>query len=87
LGAAAILSPFAVVSVELLLTRHFNNRAAGWDYAGIGVALIIGLFCLWRIPISKLNRLVLCSIFTPIAIGALVYYAILFVCVVYGDCL
>jgi hypothetical protein len=84
---AAIAAPFLVLSMELLLTRHFNTRAADWDYVGMGVSLIAGLCCLWKLPTNVVNRVILTIIYVPFGIALVFYYSLVFVCIVFGDCL
>lgn len=85
--AATIAVPFIVMSVELLITRHFNSGSAGWDYAGLALSLVAGLFCLWRLPVSITKRAWLTVAFVPVGIAVLMFYSLLFVCAVFGDCL
>jgi hypothetical protein len=70
------------------LTRHYNFRApAAWDYAGLALSMIAGLCCLWQLPISEQKRVLLTVVFVPVGIFVLVFYALFFECVVFGDCM
>lgn len=83
--AAAIIAPFAVMSVELSLTRHFNFGATDWDCVGLGLSVIVGLCCLWQLPISIKNRAWLSVAFVPVSIPLLLFYSLCFVAYVFGD--
>jgi hypothetical protein len=85
--AAAIIAPFVVMSVELLLTRNSNILAPGSDIIGLGLAIIAGLCCLWQLPTNVRKRALLTVVFVPIAVATLVFYSLVFVCIVFGDCL
>jgi hypothetical protein len=86
--AAAIIAPFILMSVEAWLNYHFKFvGAVWWGYAELALPVIVGLFCLWQLPVSKMKRAILTIVFVPVSIGALIYYALIFACVVFGDCL
>jgi hypothetical protein len=85
--AVAILAPFPILSFELLVDYHFKLVGEAWFYAELTLPMIVGLFCLWRLPVSKMKRGLLTAVFVPVGIGALVYYALWFGCTVFGDCL
>jgi hypothetical protein len=85
--AAAIIAPFVVVSAELLLRHHLNIEATSWDDVGMALAIITGLYCLWQLPTDIEDRVSLAIIYVPCAFALLVYYGLIFVCSVFGDCL
>jgi hypothetical protein len=85
--AAAIIAPFIFMSVEILLTCSLHLVGAAWFYAELALPVIMGLFCLWQSPVSKMKRVSMTIVFVPVSIGALVFYALVFVCTVFGDCL
>jgi uncharacterized membrane protein YczE len=85
--AATFIAPIIVMSIELCLTRHFNVGTTDWDFVGLALSVIVGLFCLWQLPVSITKRAWLTVAFVPVSIGALIFYSLFFVCVVFGDCL
>jgi hypothetical protein len=85
--AATIIAPFIFMSVGLWLTHHFNLLGVTWYYAELALSMIVGLFCLWRLPASTKQRVLLTVVFVPVSVGALFYYSLWFVCIVFGDCL
>jgi hypothetical protein len=84
--AATLSAPIIVISVELWITRHFNLGSTNWDWIGLALSLIAGLCCLWRLPVSVTKRVWLAIVFIPIITVLLWFYALLFVCGVFGDC-
>ena len=84
--AATLSAPIVVISVELGITRHLNLGSTDWDYVGWVLSLIAGLCCLWRLPVSIAKRAWFTVAFIPVATALLWFYALLFVCGVFGDC-
>jgi hypothetical protein len=85
--AATILSPFIIMSFELWVTRKFGHYGTDWDYAGVALAIAVGLCCLWRLPVTIAARLWFTVAYVPVGAGLLLMYSLFFVCVVFGDCL
>ncbi len=53
----------------------------------VACAFAAEAFCLWRMPAQKLTRVLLMIAFAVFTVPALIFYALIFSCVVYGDCL
>jgi hypothetical protein len=85
--AATILSPFIIMSFELWVTRRFGLYGTDWDYAGVVLAITVGLGCLWWLPMTVTARLCFTVAYVPVGAGLLMMYSLFFVCVVFGDCL
>lgn len=83
---AMFISPLIVMSVELCLTRLFGRIVTGWDYAGVTLSVVAGLCCLWRLPMTITARAGLTAVFIPVSILVLLFYSVLFVCFIFGDC-
>jgi hypothetical protein len=83
----AILAPFVFMSIELLVAHRLAIRGATWAYTEIALAMIIGVYCLWRLPVSITKRVWLTVAFTPISIGLLILYSLWFICIAFGDCI
>jgi hypothetical protein len=83
------VAPVLVLSVALSVTRRLSLDGALWDYTGVALSVAAGLGCLWRLPsgVSFLSRAWLAVLYVPAAVGLLMLYSLLFVCVVFGDCL
>jgi len=84
---ATILSPVVIMSVELWVTRHFNSGATDWDLVGMALSVIVGICCLWQLPMSISARVWLALDYVPVSAGVLMFYSLFFVCTVFGDCL
>src|SRR5947207_670070 len=83
---ALILAPLVIMSVELWISRLLHV-ATDWDTVGIALSVIVGVCCLWRLPISIVGRVWLTIAYVPVSAGLLSLYSLLFVCTVLGDCL
>jgi hypothetical protein len=84
----SLLLPFFVISGYLFATRRtYGIASTSGDYLAIAVSVAAGLLLIALYPTRLANRLRWGILFIPISVACLWFYALIFVCVVFGDCL
>ena len=83
--AATIFAPFFVMSADIGLLHYFNPNPPAVFYIGLGLSVIAGVYCLWRLPTSIKKRALLTIIFVPVSIAVLIFYLPWFEGAILGD--
>ena len=84
----ALAAPILVFSIYLTLSRWPNRTfSAASDYGFLGISIIAGLICGWFLPVRHEIRIPILIVYAIILAYCLSYYGLVFVCVVFGDCL
>jgi len=82
----AILSPFLLMSIYLLLSRKIDlNRTL--DYFALTLSLASGLPYIFKVTKPIVERLIVIAFYLIIGWILLSFYGIFFVCSVFHDCL
>ena len=84
----ALTTPILVFSIYLALSRWPNRIfSAASDYVFFGISIVTGLICGWFLPVRHEIRIPILIAYAIILAYSLPYYGLVFVCVVFGDCL
>ena len=84
----ALFGPFVIASIYLWFSRWPDRSwTAASDYLALVVSIVGGLLALWSLPMSVGRRAVVSVIYVPVMGALLIYWALGFVCIVFGNCL
>jgi hypothetical protein len=84
----SLIAPLVITSLYLTVTRWpsrwFTETS---DYSALGFSILVGVFGITMFPWSVTKKFISVIFYTPVAIVFIGYYALSFVCIVFGDCL
>ena len=84
----ALAAPIALLSVYLYLSRWPNRWfSPATDFIALGISILVGGLCVWRLLPSRRSQLVAVSIYVVAYFVVLFVYGFSFVCNVFQDCL
>jgi hypothetical protein len=91
----AVIMPIALLSMYLLASRQWIGHFTGiGDLAATSVAVLLGGACMYEVirhvrwfSGSKARRSIVLASYVLVAPALLFFYALYFVCMVFGDCL
>jgi hypothetical protein len=85
---AAVLLPTVLLSLFLTFDEkaklHLSDNI---QYIALALSLLAGVVFLWRLPISTRMKLLFSVIYFIGGGFGLLYYSLMFVCTVFGNCL
>lgn len=83
---AAALSPFAIVSIYLFLTRWPSYRfSALSDHAALAGSVLVGAAFIATLPVRAQHRALSLLVYLPVMAALVFFYAFWFVGVVFHD--
>jgi hypothetical protein len=83
-----VLGPLLVASVYLVLSRWPERWFTPMsDYAALGVAVLVGIAGFFVLVSRPWLRVVTIAVYIPLATMVVTGHALLFLCIVFGDCL
>jgi hypothetical protein len=82
----ALTLPLLVLCLYLLGTRSIREFSAWSDFTALGVALVSGAACLWKVLPSNGWRPLFILLYLVAGTLALALFSLVFVCGVFGDC-
>ncbi len=88
LFAGIFITPLFVNTVYLILSRWPVRRftvASDWTFFVLSIA--VGVFCVTRCPLPVISRVAWSLLYTLFAGWFLLFYNLIFVCMVFKDCL
>lgn len=83
----ATLLPALALSLYLIIGRASGNRHMEFDAVAVIVSAVLGCGALTFLPVALWIRVLTIPVYAVLAYYALPYYGLLFVCVVFRDCL
>jgi hypothetical protein len=86
-SAGMIVLPLFVLCLYLLVSRSTRQYSTWGDFTALGVALVSGAICLWKVLPSNGWRPLFILLFILAGTLALSLFSLIFVCGVFGDCL
>jgi len=85
---AITIGPMLIVAVYLVLSRWPVRWFSSWsDYVALGIAVSLGALAIISLNITVGSKILLLVIYVPIVLTILVYFSMVFVCGLFGDCL
>lgn len=86
LVAAAVVGPFAVMSLYLFFSRWPTRWFTGSsDYVAIPVSALLAAALIWLVPLRPLVRIAVALVAATLLWGLLFLYSFYFVGAVFGD--
>lgn len=89
-GALALFAPFLISTSYLWLSRTYalwSQQNGIPDFVAFAVSIAAGLLGIVVLPIDRISRAVLATVYIPISIYALLIWTLTFVCSQFGACL
>jgi hypothetical protein len=80
---AAVILPFAIVTVELAMRPILHDGA--WDVVALAVGLLAGVVCFLFLPIPRLHRALILLFYLPCLAYTVIVYSLYFIGWVYDD--
>ena len=86
-SAGAILGPFVLMSVYLLLAEVAGERLPNLYLPALCLSVLGGVLCVLMLPTGPGLREAMVIVYVPLYAALLFVYSLFFVCAVFGDCL
>ena len=82
----AVLVPTVGLSIYLGISHRSAAPSVTSDYLALGISVLVGLLCVWRLPIKPRARLLWCAALLGPLVLWLMFYGFAFLCAVFHDC-